>query len=54
MKGWMDGLLCSPGQVRKEAASVDLNWVVQLFALLAAKLLKPTNGYLNRLHRFKK
>ena len=29
----MDGLLCTPGQVRKEAASVVYNWVVQPFAL---------------------
>jgi len=31
MKGWVDGLLCSLGQVRKEAASVVLNRVVQPF-----------------------
>jgi len=29
----MDGLFCTPGQVRKEAASVVYNWVVQPFAL---------------------
>ena len=57
MKGWVDGLLYSLGQVRKEAASVVLNRVVQPFALLRAKLLKQTHNakkYFNQQLRFKK
>ena len=57
MKGWVDGLLYSLGQVRNEAASVVLNRVVQPFALLRAKLLKQTHNakkYFNQQLRFKK